>query len=155
MGLRTPSVLTRGERQCLGLRDPSVEEICEGAARTLVEIGETSEGVLGDSFNFDFTLSDGGVFLLELHTAKRSARAAVQVAVDLAESGAISRADALMRIGPALVDEHLHPTIDRRRPGIRSDAVFPPRRAQRRGNSFSRRARRRPRRNKATTCCSR
>ncbi|MEM9097596.1 MAG: pyruvate, phosphate dikinase [Pseudomonadota bacterium] len=112
MGLRTPRVLTRAEREARGLNEPSLEECAPEAIATLDRLGRQIETELGDTYSIDFTLADGVLQILELIPQKRSARAAVQIAVDLAESGAISRAEALMRIGPNLVDEHLHPTID-------------------------------------------
>ncbi|MEM6906672.1 MAG: putative PEP-binding protein, partial [Pseudomonadota bacterium] len=111
MGLRTPAVLSLTEREAAGLRDPSLEEICPEAAAALTAAGETIERGLGDAYSLDFTLSRGQVHLLELKPAKRSARAAVRIAVDLAEGGALTQEEALLKIDPSLLDDHLHPSI--------------------------------------------
>ncbi|MEO0683034.1 MAG: putative PEP-binding protein, partial [Pseudomonadota bacterium] len=60
----------------------------------------------------EFTLEDGVLAVLGLHPARRSARAAVRIAVDLATSGAVTREEAVMRIEPRLLNALLHPTID-------------------------------------------
>ncbi|MBY8977583.1 pyruvate, phosphate dikinase [Rhodobacteraceae bacterium NNCM2] len=112
MGLRTPSVLRTEERVENQLREPSLEEKQPEAVARLLEVSRLIEHDLGDAYSLDFTLTDGALNILELRPVKRTARGAVQIAVDLAEMGAISRAEALMRIGPGVIDEHLHPTID-------------------------------------------
>ncbi|MEM8791249.1 MAG: pyruvate, phosphate dikinase [Pseudomonadota bacterium] len=112
MGLRTPSLITRSEREAREMPDPSLEELFPEAVLELQRIGRQVEAEIGECYSLDFTLTEGKVQILELVPLKCSARAAVQIAVDLAEAGAITRADALLRIGPTLVDEHLHPTID-------------------------------------------
>ncbi|MCL5776740.1 pyruvate, phosphate dikinase [Limibaculum sp. FT325] len=112
MGLRTPAVLTVAERLDQGLREPSLEERCPAAAEVLGEAARRLERALGEAFSFEFTLDDGVLHLLEVRPARRSARAAVRIAVELAEAGAIGREAALMRIDPAALDQHLHPSID-------------------------------------------
>ncbi|MEM7508742.1 MAG: pyruvate, phosphate dikinase [Pseudomonadota bacterium] len=120
MGLRTPQVLSKAEREEKRLPDPALEEVCPQTAHALADAGARIEAALGDAFSLDFTLANGDLHLLELHSARLSSRAAVQVAVDLAESGAITREDALMRIDPVLLDAHLHPMID---PSAKRDQI--------------------------------
>ncbi len=66
---------------------------------------------LGEAFQFEFTLANGVLAILDACPAKRTARAAVRIAVDLAEAGIISHKDALLRIEPRSLIEHLHPQI--------------------------------------------
>ncbi|MEM8843083.1 MAG: PEP-utilizing enzyme, partial [Pseudomonadota bacterium] len=120
MGLRTPSVLCRWEREEKQLREPSLEEGDPAATAELASISQRVERELGEVFSLDFTLAGGSVQILELYQLKRSARATVQIAVDLAEAGAITREEALLRTGPGVIDEHLHPTID---PAAKRDVV--------------------------------
>ncbi|MEM7668263.1 MAG: pyruvate, phosphate dikinase [Pseudomonadota bacterium] len=112
MGLRTPVVLTRAERDAAGLREPSLEETNPDAVAGLKKALEVIERELAEVYSVDFTIEAGQLHILELRPMKRSARASVQIVVDLVEAGALGHADALMRIGPAIIDEHLHPTID-------------------------------------------
>ena len=112
MGLRTPQVLTADERQALGLHEPALEETAPQAVPALREAGRRLEAAIGDAVALEFTVAEGQVHILEVKRARRSARAAVQIAVDLAQSGAIGRATALMRVDPAHLEEQLHPAID-------------------------------------------
>ena len=111
MGLRTPAVLTIAEREAEGLTEPSLEEICPAAVETLGKACLKLEDTLGESFTLEFTISAGETHILEARPARRSARAALKIAVDLAERGAISREEALLRVDPSFLDDHLHPSI--------------------------------------------
>jgi pyruvate,orthophosphate dikinase len=113
MGLRTPQVITAEERLRLGLHEPSLEETAPQAVPTLREAGHRLEAAIGDAVGLEFTLAEGRLHILEVKRARRSARAAVQIAVDLAAAGAIDRETALMRVDPAHLEEQLHPAIDR------------------------------------------
>ncbi len=112
MGLRTPQVLTTDERHMLGLHEPALEETAPGAVPALQQAGRLLEAAIGDAVALEFTVAEGRVHILEVKRAKRSARAAVRIAVDLAEAGAIDRETALMRVDPAHLEEQLHPAID-------------------------------------------
>ncbi len=111
MGLRTPTVLTIAERDAKGLSEPSLEELCPAAVTLLTQAADRLEVAFGESFSLEFTIAVGETHILEVRPARRSARAAVRIAVELAERGAISRADALLRVDPAFLDDHLHPSI--------------------------------------------
>lgn len=116
MGLRTPQLITTEEREALGLSEPSLEESAPKTIPLLVEIGTALEAAIGDAVSLEFTVAEGQLHILEVRRAKRSARAAIQIVVDLAETGAIDRRTALMRVDPAHLEEQLHPTIDRSAP---------------------------------------
>ncbi|MCH8950811.1 MAG: pyruvate, phosphate dikinase [Proteobacteria bacterium] len=111
MGLRTPTVLTVAEREIKGLSEPSLEEQCAAAVTLLADAADRLEVAFGESFSLEFTVSAGATQILEARPARRSARAAVRIAVELAERGAISREEALLRVDPAFLDDHLHPSI--------------------------------------------
>ena len=112
MGLRTPQVLTTDERRALALHEPALEETAPDAIPALREAGRRLEAAIGDAVALEFTVAQGLVQILEVKRARRSARAAVRIAVDLAEAGAIDRETALMRVDPAHLEEQLHPAID-------------------------------------------
>jgi len=120
MGMRTPVLLTAAERQRRGLSEPSLEERAPEPAAALAAMQEALEQGLGDAFETEFTLEGGRLWLLELRPARRSPRAAVRIAVELAEAGAITKPDAVLRIGAPLIDDHLHPSID---PTARRDPI--------------------------------
>ena len=112
MGLRTPHVLTTTEREALGLHVPALEEEAPGIVPALLDAGQRLESQIGDAVRLEFTVEGGALRILEVRPAKRSARAAVQIAVSLAEAGAINREQAVMRVDPAHLEEQLHPALD-------------------------------------------
>ena len=112
MGLRTPMVLTIEEREALGLHGEALEEIAPDIVQALRDAGKVLESTIGDAVSLEFTVSSGTLHILEVKRARRSAKAAVRIAIDLAESGAITRRQALMRVDPAHLEEQLHPAID-------------------------------------------
>ncbi|MEO0992238.1 MAG: pyruvate, phosphate dikinase [Pseudomonadota bacterium] len=120
MGLRTPAVLTAAERMERGLHEPALEETAPAVHAELTALTDRLEAGLGESFALGFTLEDGRLVLTELAPVKRSARAALRIAVELAEDGAIRPEDALARVDPSLLNDHLHPTLD---PGTRADVL--------------------------------
>ncbi|MEM7059965.1 MAG: pyruvate, phosphate dikinase [Pseudomonadota bacterium] len=112
MGMRTPMVLTTEERDALGLHGEALEEAAPGIMPALQIAGSTLEKAIGDAVSLEFTVSGGELYILEVKRARRSAKAAVQIVVDLADDGAITRKDALLKIDPAHLEEQLHPAID-------------------------------------------
>ena len=112
MGLRTPMVLRTAERIERGLHEPSLEEVAPDVVPALLSAARVLEDSVGDALALEFTVAEGALWVLEVKRAKRSARAAVRIAVDLAVQGSISRADALMRVDPGHLEEQLHPAID-------------------------------------------
>ncbi|MCC6008543.1 MAG: pyruvate, phosphate dikinase, partial [Rhodobacteraceae bacterium] len=111
-----------GRREAAYLRrDPrgaSLEEVCPEAFHALIEQGAIVRRGCGDELSFEFTVEDGRVWLLDAAPARRGARAAVRIAVDLARDGAIAREDALMRVEPRMLSALLHRQV---RAGARRD----------------------------------
>jgi pyruvate,orthophosphate dikinase len=103
--------LTRAAREAAGETAASLEEICPGAIEVLEDCAERAAMGLGEAFLLEFTLEDGKPWLVDAIPAKRTARASVRIAVDLANRGAITRNEALLRIEPRNLIEHLHPQI--------------------------------------------
>jgi pyruvate,orthophosphate dikinase len=105
LGLRAPGPLTGDCADCLQGR----------SARTFAALEQAvakAETALTDAVRVEFTVEDGSVEVLDALPLPRSARAAIRIAVDLADAKMISRADAILRVDPRLLVEHLHPTID-------------------------------------------
>src|SRR6185369_3445791 len=65
-----------------------------------------------DMQDIEFTVEKGRLYMLQTRNGKRTAKAALKVAVDLASEGLITREEAVMRIEPGSLDQLLHPTID-------------------------------------------
>jgi pyruvate,orthophosphate dikinase len=95
-----------------GADGPTLEELCPAALDTLRAAAGAAAEALGDAYQIDFTIADGRVAVVDAVPVRRNARAAVRIAVDLANAGAISRSEALLRIEPRGLIEHLHPQID-------------------------------------------
>ena len=65
-----------------------------------------------DMQDMEFTIQDGKLWMLQTRTGKRTAKAALKIAVDMAEEGLITETQAVLRIDPASLDQLLHPTLD-------------------------------------------
>ena len=114
MGMRTPRLLTRATREAEGQTAPSLEEIAPEAAAEIARLASRAEQALGEAFALEFTIEAGVVHILDAQPLKATARAAVRIAVELAEAGAITRRQALLRIDPSTLTSHLHPTVSAR-----------------------------------------
>src|SRR5258706_1178528 len=73
-----------------------------------------------DMQDIEFTVEKGRLYMLQTRNGKRTAKAALKVAVDLASEGLISREEAVMRVEPGSLDQLLHPTID---PGSNREVI--------------------------------
>lgn len=111
-GLRTPRLIGATERRAAGVRDPSLEEAAPEIADRLRALGAMAEREFAEAMALEFTLEGGELAVLGAEPIRRSPRAAVRIAVDLAKSGAIQMEDAVLRVEPRLLSELLHPTID-------------------------------------------
>lgn len=86
-----------------------LEQDLPESARELAEIARRLEGHHRDMQDMEFTVEDGTLWILQTRNGKRTAQAAVRIAVDMAEEGLISRAEAVGRVAPDQVDFFLHP----------------------------------------------
>ncbi|MAQ81929.1 MAG: pyruvate, phosphate dikinase [Maritimibacter sp.] len=98
--------LTRDER------GPSLEEIVPEIFADLCRYGALCREKLREEMQLEFTIEDGNLRILDALRVQRSSRAAVRIAVALADDGIIPRSDALLRIAPRALTEVLHPQID-------------------------------------------
>ncbi|NOX40991.1 MAG: pyruvate, phosphate dikinase [Alphaproteobacteria bacterium] len=93
-------------------RGRSLEDTNPKALAELQKYSEIARLGCHDALRFEFTIEGGKTWLLDAAPANRSPRAAVRIAVDLAEDGAISRKSAILRVEPANLQHLLHPQID-------------------------------------------
>ena len=111
-GIRTPQALTRAAREEMGEKSPSMEEALPEVFVEFKAVVEKLEQHYRDMQDIEFTVEKGRLFMLQTRNGKRTAKAALKVAVDLANEGLITHEEAIMRIDPASLDQLLHPTID-------------------------------------------
>ena len=111
-GIRTPQALTRAAREEMGEVAPSMEEAMPGVFAQFRDTVGRLERHYRDMQDIEFTVERGRLFILQTRSGKRTAKAALKIAVDMADEGVISRDDAIMRVDPASLDQLLHPTID-------------------------------------------
>ncbi|MEO8926736.1 MAG: pyruvate, phosphate dikinase, partial [Caulobacteraceae bacterium] len=111
-GIRTPQPLTAAARREMGETLPSMEEAMPEVFGQFSEVVARLEGHYRDMQDIEFTIERGRLYMLQTRGGKRTAKAAIKIAVDLAEEGLIGRAEAIQRIDAASLDQLLHPTID-------------------------------------------
>ncbi len=111
-GIRTPQPLTVAEREINGGDLPSMEESMPGLFGELDTVRQKLEAHYKDMQDMEFTVQDGKLWMLQTRTGKRTAKAALKIAVDMADAGLISRDEAIRRIDPGQLDQLLHPTLD-------------------------------------------
>ncbi|MCK6529770.1 pyruvate, phosphate dikinase [Myxococcota bacterium] len=113
-GIRTPLPINRSRPVPDGVA--TLEELMPAAYGTLLEVRRRLEGHFRDMQDLEFTIQRGRVWMLQCRTGKRTARAAVRIAVDMVGEGLIDRDTALLRVQPSQLDQLLHPTIDPKAP---------------------------------------
>jgi pyruvate,orthophosphate dikinase len=111
-GIRTPQEITEAARAEAGSDKPSMERALPQAFKELKRIYGVLESHYRDMQDLEFTVEQGKLWMLQTRAGKRTAKAALKIAVDLANEGLISRREAISRIDPAALDQLLHPTID-------------------------------------------
>ncbi|MCI3134954.1 pyruvate, phosphate dikinase [Phenylobacterium aquaticum] len=111
-GIRTPQALTKIAREEMGEKAPSMEEALPEVFNQFKSVVEKLETHYRDMQDIEFTVEKGRLYMLQTRNGKRTAKAALKVAVDLATEGLITKEEAVMRVEPASLDQLLHPTID-------------------------------------------
>ena len=111
-GIRTPLPLTTAARANGGGDDLSMEEAMPDVFGQLDKVRAQLETHYTDMQDLEFTVQKGKLYMLQTRSGKRTAAAALRMAVEMAEEGLISRDEALLRIDPIALDQLLHPTLD-------------------------------------------
>ncbi len=111
-GIRTPQNLTKSDRIKEGSDQPSMEEVMPEVFSELVSIYHKLEKHYRDMQDIEFTVQKGKLWMLQTRNGKRTARAAIKIAVDMVSEGLINQDTALTRIDPSSLDQLLHPMID-------------------------------------------
>lgn len=111
-GIRTPQDITEKARIEAKSDRPSMELAMPDSYAELVRIYGLLETHYRDMQDMEFTIESGKLWMLQTRNGKRTAKAALRIAVDLAAEGLITQEEAIGRIEPAALDQLLHPTID-------------------------------------------
>jgi pyruvate,orthophosphate dikinase len=111
-GIRTPQYLTKAAREKAGAKPASMEEAMPDVYAQLAAVFETLEQHYRDMQDIEFTVERGKLWMLQTRSGKRTAKAALKIAVDMASEGLISQEEAILRVDPAALDQLLHPTLD-------------------------------------------
>jgi pyruvate,orthophosphate dikinase len=109
-------VNAQGEDVVAGIRTPSpiheLEKVMPAAYKQLRDITNSLEKHYRDMQDFEFTIEDGKLYMLQTRNGKRTGPAAVRVAVEMAEEGMIDKKEAVLRVAPNQLDQLLHPVFD-------------------------------------------
>ncbi len=111
-GIRTPQPISKIVRERAKGKRPSMEEAMPQAYAELKAIGDKLEAHYREMQDVEFTVQEGKLWMLQTRTGKRTARAALKIAVDMVGENLIDSRTAIGRIDPAALDQLLHPTLD-------------------------------------------
>jgi pyruvate,orthophosphate dikinase len=111
-GIRTPQNLTIKGKQEQASKLPAMEEVMPDVFKQLNDVRLKLEKHYRDMQDIEFTVQQGKLYMLQTRTGKRTAAAALKIAVDMVGEGVIDEREAVMRIEPKSLDQLLHPTLD-------------------------------------------
>jgi len=111
-GIRTPQSITNAGKAELGSVLPSMEEVMPDVFVELTNTYHKLESHYKDMQDIEFTVQNKKLWMLQTRSGKRTAAAAVKIAVDMVNEGLIDDKEALRRIDPNSIDQLLHPTLD-------------------------------------------
>ncbi len=111
-GIRTPQYLTKIARETAKVDAPSMEEAMPQTYAELARVFDILERHYRDMQDIEFTVQQGKLWMLQTRSGKRTAKAALKIAVDMASDGLITQEEAILRVDANALDQLLHPTLD-------------------------------------------
>ncbi|WP_034997259.1 pyruvate, phosphate dikinase [Beijerinckia mobilis] len=111
-GIRTPQNITEAARINAGSDKPSMETALPEVFAEFVRTTNLLEKHYRDMQDMEFTVERGKLWMLQTRNGKRTGKAALRIAVDMANEGLITKEEAVGRVEPSSLDQLLHPTID-------------------------------------------
>ncbi len=106
----------QGEDVVAGIRTPKhiseLQELMPEIYQQFVDICDLLENLYHNMQDLEFTIESGKLYMLQCRNGKRTAQAAIRIAVDMVEEGLISKEEAVMLVEPAQLDQLLHPQFD-------------------------------------------
>ncbi len=115
-GIRTPQHLTVQGKEAQKSDAPAMEEVMPEVFQQLDGVRKKLETHYCDMQDIEFTVQRGKLYMLQTRNGKRTAKAALKIAVDMVHEGLIDKKQAVERIVPASLDQLLHPTLDPKAP---------------------------------------
>ncbi len=111
-GTRTPQYITKKARKEAGVEELSMEEVMPKVFKQLAKVFLKLENHYRDMQDIEFTVENNKLWMLQTRSGKRTAKAAIKIAVDMVKEKLITKKEALLRIDPNTLDTLLHPTLD-------------------------------------------
>jgi len=111
-GIRTPQQITISGKEAQGSKLPAMEEIMPDLYDELCDISNKLEKHYGNMQDMEFTVQKGKLWMLQTRSGKRSAKAAIKIAIDMVADGLLTEKNALMTVQPDQLDQLLHPMLD-------------------------------------------
>ncbi|OUW73563.1 MAG: pyruvate, phosphate dikinase [Pelagibacteraceae bacterium TMED216] len=111
-GTRTPQHITKKAKKDSGSKELSMEEAMPKVYKELTKVFERLEKHYKDMQDIEFTVENNKLWMLQTRSGKRTAKAAIKIAVDMVQEKLISKKEAVLRINPNTLDSLLHPTLD-------------------------------------------
>ncbi|MEW4466851.1 pyruvate, phosphate dikinase [Parasphingorhabdus sp. JC815] len=111
-GIRTPQYLSKAAREEANAKPLSMEEAMPETYGELTKVFDLLERHYRDMQDIEFTVERGKLWMLQTRSGKRTAKAALKIAVDMAGDGLITEEEAVARVDPMALDQLLHPTLD-------------------------------------------
>ncbi len=109
-GTRTPQPINKAKHKAGDL--PAMEDVLPDCYAQLAEIRDVLEKHYKDMQDIEFTIEKHKLYMLQTRTGKRTAKAAVKIAVDMVSEGLITDKEAVLRVAPEQLDQLLHPSLD-------------------------------------------
>jgi len=113
-GIRTPQPINLHQKKPGDL--PAMEEVLPECYQQLARIRDILEKHYTDMQDIEFTIEKGKLFMLQTRNGKRTAKAAIKIAVDMVKEGLIDEKTAVLRVQPSQLDQLLHPSLDPKAP---------------------------------------
>ncbi len=111
-GLRTPQNITEAARVAAGAQEPSMEAALPEVFAEFARAAGLLEKHYRDMQDMEFTVERGKLWMLQTRNGKRTSKAALRIAVDMANEGSISKEEAIERVDPSALEQLLHPALD-------------------------------------------
>lgn len=111
-GIRTPQYLTKAAREEANAKPLSMEEAMPETYAELARVFDILETHYRDMQDIEFTVERGKLWMLQTRSGKRTAKAALRIAVEMANEGLITEEEAIARVDPMALDQLLHPSLD-------------------------------------------
>ena len=109
-GIRTPQPINKAKHKEGAL--PAMEDVLPDCYKELVQIRNTLETHYREMQDIEFTIESGKLYMLQTRTGKRTAHAAIRIAVEMVCDGMLSEQEAVLRVAPEQLDQLLHPSLD-------------------------------------------